>query len=298
MKKIEVDGYNNAMEMFINTESDTFKFYEYIKEKLDLIEGPPYLHIHLNCILSPLHIVVMTKCLIYITTKGDFVLVVSPLSDTIGEFLKEIGLWEFCQDNYRQPKQGNYSQKATCMGLWRINSTNMDEYTMHLQRYLGEYYKKNGVIKSCISELANNVCDHAKSPIDAYIFCQYIPQHNKLYIVIGDMGVGIPKTVRGIPAHAELTDDEAVKWALKPNNTAQSTQQNKGLGLDAIKCSVEVNGGELEIYSGSCHYCLSEDEENFFSINSFFKGTLISIVLNTENIEEEEVLTEVPDDWF
>lgn len=297
MKDISYEGYDEAVEIIIHRADMIYKLYDYIHFKLSTDVDKRLLIVHIKCFIEPYMVIALAKCFIYIKhlNHNNMILVIP--SDSYKKYLNDIGLVDFCRANYEEPKMVPFIASKTAMGLWRINSSNMDQYSIEIDRYLGKYYKNNGIIKSCICELANNVCDHSESPIDAYIFCQYYPSSKSLQIVVGDMGIGIPNRIRTKEGFENKQDHDAILWALQQRNSTESRPHNRGLGLDTIKSDVLANEGDLSIYSGNCHYKLMQNGQEEFRQNSIenFKGTIISIILNTNNIQKEEVLQSVPD---
>ena len=143
-------------------------------------------------------------------------------------------------------------------------------------------------LKTCLSELFNNIKDHTRLDIGS-IFVQHYPTENRINISLSDFGLGIPAKVREtVPG---LGDSEAVVQAVKEGFTSKSTPGNAGLGLDyLLKTVVGTNSGEVTIYSS--HAIVRFRKANDGKIAPFMSkkvgfcpGTTIDINLRTDLIE-------------
>ena len=146
-----------------------------------------------------------------------------------------------------------------------------------------------GEIKVAIEEVFNNINDHSSENIGC-IFAQHYPNMNQVKICISDFGIGIPSAIQ---KKHPMTDEEALLKSIEQGFSTQSTPGNRGAGLNNILSSViNVNKGTVHIHSNKgiiqCNY-----GENGMLITSetatgFYPGTLIEIVLNTNNIFDNE----------
>ncbi|MGX1105474.1 ATP-binding protein [Bradyrhizobium elkanii] len=102
-------------------------------------------------------------------------------------------------------------------------------------------------VKTCLSELFNNIKDHTQFDIGS-IFVQHYPNEQRVNISLSDFGLGIPaKVAETVP---NLTDNEAIVRAVQEGFTSKSTPGNAGLGLDyLLKTVVGTNDGVVTIYS-------------------------------------------------
>ena len=146
-----------------------------------------------------------------------------------------------------------------------------------------------GEIKVAIEEIFNNIKDHSSESIGC-IYAQHYPNMNQVKICISDFGIGIPTAIQ---RKHPMTDEEALIKSIEKGFSTQSTPGNRGAGLNNILSSViNVNKGTVHIHSNKgiiqCNY-----GENGMLITSetatgFYPGTLIEIVLNTNNIFDNE----------
>jgi anti-sigma regulatory factor (Ser/Thr protein kinase) len=168
-----------------------------------------------------------------------------------------------------------------------LDSTLVPWLASRTQKTKASFY----MLKSCLSELFNNIQDHTRFDIGS-IFVQHYPQIGKgeLKICIADFGLGIPEKVRETVPN--LSDSDAVLQAVQEGFTSKSTPGNAGLGLDSLlKCVVGTNGGTVIFYTLNAIVTFSQDAEGKISHYchkevGFCPGTTIEINLRTDMIEE------------
>jgi len=180
------------------------------------------------------------------------------------------------------------------MPIRRIDQAHIEEYTFATLHYLHQFCREKDLtmLSVGIKEAINNVHDHSKSEIGAYIFCQYFPKNKTIKVCVSDMGIGIPKNVKNY--FSELSDAECIMWAVGQNNTTKSTPQNAGHGLTNIVDFVKSNNGDLQILSGDGRYVLHNKKEVLTknTIKNFI-GTLVEFSIIVDNLEnEEEIITQ------
>lgn len=151
-------------------------------------------------------------------------------------------------------------------------------------------------IKVSIEEIFNNIKDHSSENIGC-IYAQHYPKVNQLKISISDFGVGIPTVVQ---RKHPLSDREALEKAIENGFSTRSTPGNRGAGLNNILTAViNVNRGSVNIHSNKgIIECIPGDngiQSSSYVASGFYPGTLIEIVLNTNNIFENE---EEDFEWF
>lgn len=143
-------------------------------------------------------------------------------------------------------------------------------------------------IKTCLSELFNNIKDHTRLEIGS-IFVQHYPAENRINISLSDFGLGIPEKVREIEPNIE--DGPAIVRAVQDGFTTKSTPGNAGIGLDyLLKTVIGTNEGDVTIYS--LHGIVRFRRDNNSQIRphimqnvGFCPGTTIDIHLRTDRIE-------------
>lgn len=143
-------------------------------------------------------------------------------------------------------------------------------------------------IKVCLSEIFNNIRDHAMENIGC-IFAQHYPNNKEIKISISDFGVGIPTNIK--KERPCLDDGEAIKVASSEGFTTKTSPRNLGAGLHTlIENVVKNNKGSVHIHSNygilNCNQGINLNEvfKSSTLASGFYPGTLIEIVLKTDHI--------------
>ena len=149
-----------------------------------------------------------------------------------------------------------------------------------------------GDIKTCLSEVFNNIKDHSYENTGS-VFIQQYPSMDTVMVAISDFGVGIPKSIQ--QQRPSLNDADALKLAVQQGFTTKSTPRNRGAGLDILLHNVvENNKGNVYIHSN--HGILSSTAHGdgmkitCSNTRGYYPGTLLEIEFRTDTIEiiEEE----------
>lgn len=285
------------MDIVIKGQKDYHKLFQVIQEGY---QGSP-ITIHLyHSFLEPMDILILTEFIIFqLNEKVEINLRVD--NEKVKEYLEAIGLFEFCSSNYHEPNELKEIASYSAMPLRRVNRETMNYYIGRTQAYFQTLCDRKdlGMLDITLSELINNVYDHSNSPIDCFVFSQYYPQKGQIKLAVGDLGFGIPKTVNNYFSNkgAEtVSQEDAVKWALKLNRTTQSMPHNAGRGLDTVCSFVKVNNGSWKLFSGNVKMMGNGMRNHFFDnpiIN--FIGTVIEIIIIVDNLEELETMEVL--DW-
>ncbi|MCM3404271.1 ATP-binding protein [Cytobacillus oceanisediminis] len=151
-------------------------------------------------------------------------------------------------------------------------------------------------IKVSIEEIFNNINDHSSENIGC-IYAQHYPNINRLKISISDFGIGIPGSIQ---RKYVLSDSEALMKSIQEGFSTESTPGNRGAGLNNLLTSiVKFNQGTVNIHSNKgileCNYGNNDIQASSYTAPGFYPGTLIEVVLNTNNIYENE---EEDFEWF
>ncbi|MEB2783779.1 hypothetical protein [Algoriphagus persicinus] len=280
------------MDIVIKGQSDFHKLFHIILKPT----AGECVTIHLyQAFLRPMDILVLTEFIIsQLNTIGEVNLKVE--NQPVRNYLKAIGLFEFCSKNHFAPSEIFEIPSYTAMPIRRVNRETMNYYIQRTQAFFQTLCqdKDLGVLGIALSELINNVHDHAKSSIDAYVFCQYYPRHRIIILAVADLGFGIPFTVnKYLTDHclSKLSQIDAVEWALKINKTTQSKPYNAGKGLDTISSFVTANKGQWKLFSGEVKMQSGVSGNQFF-INPIqnFVGTVIEISIKVDNLSHIETV--------
>ena len=146
-------------------------------------------------------------------------------------------------------------------------------------------------IKTCLSEVFNNIRDHSGQNIGC-IYMQHFPKKNEIVISISDFGVGIPNTIRRMYPNKNI-DAEAIKLATQDTYTSQSVRGNRGAGLDIlIRNVVDINRGRIYVASAFgnllCYPTEGEANRHPRQMQGYYPGTLIEVRLKTDTIVADE----------
>jgi hypothetical protein len=114
-------------------------------------------------------------------------------------------------------------------------------------------YGTGSVAKACATAIAaatENTLDHAQSPIGALVSAQTYTRSGGLELAVVDLGCGIPATLSGNPAHAGLSDLDALERALE-DGVSSATEAGRGAGLaELVRGIGRVGTASLRIASG------------------------------------------------
>lgn len=137
-----------------------------------------------------------------------------------------------------------------------------------------------------IGELIDNVFEHSESDVG----CMFVAQNYKKYIelCIVDKGIGIDKSLGREKEYNELDPEEVLKKATEKAVTRGTGQGN---GLYYTKKFIELNRGEMQIFSNSSRFRLNDGIiDNNTKTGLPWKGTIVGICINKNtNIDITEV---------
>jgi hypothetical protein len=165
-------------------------------------------------------------------------------------------------------------------------------YVQYLeQMWLGKNWIKvserlGAAVASRVGEAYLNVFEHSRSPVGLFSCGQHFPNKHLLKLTLVDFGVGIPSNVRlhllktqKIPPD-QLPGRACMEWAFQRGTSTQPG--GRGLGLDLLSSFVRVNDGRLEIFSHEGHAIVTKAGVQFSSIERYFEGTLVNILLRCD----------------
>lgn len=141
-------------------------------------------------------------------------------------------------------------------------------------------------ILSKLYELYYNAYEHGilrmALPIGVISCASFDNETKILTLVILDMGNGIAYNARNHLQNQNLSDVDAIKWALqRGNSTKTDTPEDmpRGLGFALLKEFVTINRGGFDIYSNSGHAYvdLSSGDYKIHKMNLDFTGTLVKV---------------------
>ncbi|MDR1819309.1 MAG: hypothetical protein LBR15_03550 [Methanobrevibacter sp.] len=165
---------------------------------------------------------------------------------------------------------------------------------------LNKDYGSFFVLKYIIAELTNNIYDHSSFEEgysnQGYTYCQEYPNKDLLDICVMDDGLSIPGRFK--KSGIEFNDEcHAIEKAISNISTKSEDPLERGNGLwSTIKLVVEGNGGSALIVSDRGYLHIKNKENYKYDLlnnNDIFKGTLISLRLKKNQVQNIHELIEI-----
>ncbi|WP_185113978.1 ATP-binding protein [Fulvivirga imtechensis] len=218
------------------------------------------------------------------------------------QYLKDVRFSDYWTENFDRDRfTPTFINTALC--LWHISKEMMFNYAFQAQRYYETHYFDGLTLdpmNTAMGEIFNNIFDHSRSTIQGYVFTQYYQKKEKIVTSVCDFGIGIPNAVNEMWKREKgvlLSDESALRIALRKRFTTQSTPNNKGFGLDNLKSIANALKGRLNIISNYASYIQYPTGINTYETkNISFPGTLVSLELDCRYLPEME--QEIVDDEF
>lgn len=147
-------------------------------------------------------------------------------------------------------------------------------------------YQNGGINKEvlqllfyCLSEIMDNIIVHSGLE-RGWLSAQYYPNQHEIRLTICDTGDGIHHSLTSNPKsrYKEVSEAEALDLCIQRGVT---NGEGLGFGLFASSQFILKNTGDLLIYSGN-HYLLAHNGEYQVHEGDFYKGTLVSMRINTD----------------
>jgi anti-sigma regulatory factor (Ser/Thr protein kinase) len=242
--------------------------------------------------IQPAGVIFLSNLIWWLAEHGTTVKLINANRDV--EALRYLDDSQFFEQHCGAKVWERSSPRSTTIPLLRIAPSHSHDWLEHtllpwLSRNLGLTQASFYDLKTCLSELFNNIKEHTRLEIGS-IFVQHYPRQDRINISLADFGLGIPMKVREV--RADLSDTDAVVLAVQEGFTTKSIPGNAGLGLDLLlKTVVGTNSGEVTIYSGHAivrFRSRKKGEIHHFPIENvgFCPGTTIDINLRTDLIVE------------
>lgn len=162
------------------------------------------------------------------------------------------------------------------------------------------------VLNFCLWEVFDNTLNHSGRGFQygagsGMVCAQYFPRNQEVRIMVADNGIGIHQALTTHPNsnYKGMTEEEAV---LKSIEKGVTNSEGMGFGLWATSEMVNLNGGELTIYSGN-HQLTNGQIQEFDQ----WKGTFTFLKINTnvpvdhqsvfgENSDQHDMFQELKED--
>lgn len=168
-----------------------------------------------------------------------------------------------------------------------------------------EFLSKSGVpdmtemLKKKLTESIYEIFINAKihSTTDRIFVCgQYFPHYKKIEFMLTDIGIGI-KNVVNRRFNSDLSAIQAIEWAIEDRNTTKDGVSG-GIGLALLHEFINKNKGKIQIVSNDGFWELSTSGIIKSSFKYEFPGTMINIVVQTNDKSSYMLYDEIPDDIF
>lgn len=130
----------------------------------------------------------------------------------------------------------------------------------------------------CLGEIMDNVLLHSGLK-HGWVCAQFYPSRREMRLMICDNGMGVRDALRNgaREEYTHINEAEALKLCIQRGVT---NGQGLGFGLYATSKFIQLNKGEMLLYSG--HHCLEMNGEDVaVSEVSFWPGTLVAMRTRT-----------------
>ena len=150
------------------------------------------------------------------------------------------------------------------------------------------------MLQYSVSELANNVIQHARAP--GFATAQYMARTDIIRVAMADTGIGVLRSFAENNSpfwKPEMTEAEAIALALQPKvssklhlTTAWGESINAGVGLTLLKEFCSLAGGCFFMASGNgvCFQLAGDKSFNQNSLRGNFHGTVCALSFNRATI--------------
>jgi anti-sigma regulatory factor (Ser/Thr protein kinase) len=144
--------------------------------------------------------------------------------------------------------------------------------------------KQVQAVEWSVNEIADNVLNHANSPVGGAMQVTVRPDKNLVEFVVADAGSSIPKTLR--ESYRKLTSDvEALDLAIREGVT-RNTKTNMGNGLFGTFRLAQLSKGRFGLYSGYASLVYNESQELHSQAEKIpFSGSVVECSINIANPE-------------
>ena len=146
------------------------------------------------------------------------------------------------------------------------------------------------IIKN-IMEIFSNSITHGRVK-EVYVCGQFFPNKKELKITLVDLGCTIKRNVQNF-LQKDISAIEAIQWATRDNNTTRRGHTPGGLGLKLLRDFLKHNKGALQIISDKGFWEERNSIENTAILTTPFKGTIVTIIFNTNDTKNYILKEEV-----
>lgn len=146
-------------------------------------------------------------------------------------------------------------------------------------------------ILESIFELFNNAVIHANC---TFVFScgQYFPIKKELKFTVVDLGNSIHQNVSNY-LRKSISSSEAIHWAVQEGQTTKNGPIPGGLGLSIIRTFLHMNGGDIQIVSGSGYWKEFKGQIYKEEFPHYFHGTIVNLEFNMNDLASYVVKSEI-----
>ena len=145
-----------------------------------------------------------------------------------------------------------------------------------------------------IFEIYENARTHGKC--DYIHTCgQFFPRkpNKPLHFTVVDKGINIKENVSKFLGY-DINGSDAIEWAMIKGNTTKLNTSG-GLGLAVIFEFIKLNRGKIQIVSADGYYEFRNDTVTKANLNSYFDGTIVTIIFNFNDKNYYSLISEKKD---
>lgn len=164
---------------------------------------------------------------------------------------------------------------------FRPGSRRLPEMSMALLRRFRE----------SLFEIYWNAVEHSETELGIFACGQFFPGKKRLSLSIVDLGIGIRERIFRDLGRI-MDSGEAINWAMS-GNTSRKGRRPGGLGLMLIRELVNFNGGRIVVVSDYGYWKLDKESVKLKYFDGPFKGTVVTIEINTADETSYHLKTEV-----
>ena len=245
-----------------------------------------------NLFMEPHHVVLLACLIEEFHQNGSQIAFQTSRYGKLIQYLHNIRFFEYWKPNFNRD---NFTKTriSTTLCLWHISQEMISTYANQAKSYFEQNYFEGKDLFSlhiALSEVFNNIFDHAESQINGYVLTQYYPNMNKIVIAVCDFGLGIPTKINAYLVesdHQPLEDNQALRMAFRKGVTSKTQPNNMGYGLDNLCSQVKSLRGEMFFVSNKGRVAQrANGKTDTYLYQNDFSGTLISIKLDTRVLPE------------
>ncbi|MGN0877088.1 MAG: ATP-binding protein [Kiritimatiellia bacterium] len=190
------------------------------------------------------------------------------------------------------------NQQVHSLPYRRIKKTDVEAQAAYVSEIVKEDYwprvtpALKEALTSCILEVFNNAEEHSESEAGVFV-CGHVGKagQRQLRISIADAGIGFRAKIEKA-LDKKLSSCKAIAWGMIEGNTVRKGNPG-GLGLKLLREFISKNDGKLSVLSDRGYWEFSSGKERVKELDHSFPGTLVTIVINTDDPKSYRLVSEV-----